>query len=1797
MKHFYRLSLIGLFLIISFFASSQAIFQSNASGNWSAPGTWAYVSGADLGTVGIPDAGDNAIIRNANIVNMNITTLTINDLTLNNTSSIDFNTNPGTLNVTGNIQMTGSTSIIRSGGGGGNTRNLNLTGNFTVTASSTAQMGGLNFTQNSASTFTINGTFQPTATNGNKILGRVIMNNGSLWDAAVNEAYTTNNFTIFDGAEINAAGVNATINIGGNLLVQSSVTGLHSKIGRVNITVTGTTTVSGYWEFSQSNSGTKTFNSTITVNPGGTWDNIVGEDPRINCSIVNNGLWPVPTGGNGRYDVLVGGNYTYSGNSTMGMTRLNITAATAVVTNQAPLRVTRTGNQGLSVVNGATFINGSGGYLYLTSSAIPVDVDGISIVNFSAANNTVEYDFAGAQTIHGTTYDQIVCSNSGTKTINSDVIVNTSLTITGSVIVDQNSGFGLTGNANLIMTGTTKFRTAQSGTVPSLVGTAHNLGAGTIIEFYRNGAQTAAASNPAAGGYPYKMVQVTQASVINLGLVTNIAEDLTFRNTASISSAAPVLNLTIGGEWDHGSTGASSFFAGSAITSSTFIQTSGTITASNLTQTINGNNGAFNHDGGTYNAGATGTLIFVTGNGQEIKGSAATTLANIVMANTNSITLLKNVTYSLLATFNAGSGNIVTQTSLLICTPTGTGVNRLAANSGFVEGNFQKALAAGSITRVFEVGTGTTYAPVTMIFVGNSVGSFTVSSTALDHPDVFSSLINPSRSANRYWTLKNNAVTFTSVNVTFQYVNADLDNIADATASIVKNLNSSTLVWTKPTQGTLSAGPPPTAQVTGLTTVASELPNGIAVDFQIGLEIDPTEVINRITGVGLSWINPATWVQTRTGTSSLLAQPTDNVVGTGTKFNTELAVNDIVYFSTNTIPGLATAYTVTAIASDVLLTVTPQPPATGATPYGRQYVPVNSIDAVIIGNAVLADATTTINYDRGSMTNIFSLDIGQGRTQRHQLTHTVATKLKMDGYAIVYQNTNDNTGNPHSWNINGGDAEVLGNTIMGGTVLGGVTPINDPDRIARININGGTLTANSISFRTAGGGAANQVAVLDASGGDGLINISGSFNFATGTKGTFTPKTTGTGSTVNFNGTNAQTLSYPTGTPTTFVYHNIRCNNSNVNGLSVVNDLAPASGNNRMSGDLSVQTGLLRIPGNNTITGGATKTFNISSGAVAGTFRMEGNQGFPTGFATYNLGTTGPSFGTVEFRNSGGSPFTIANLPGVDTYGNLNFKPSANIAYDLPNTTINVANQLTVGNGTDIATVRGTTATILAVVGDIFIDAASVLNATNISQTNVGGNWINNGSFTESTNTVSFNNLSSNVLRTIGGATPETFYNLTINTNALTDAVRLLNNTTVTNNLVLTKGELNLNGTTLAITNSATSAIDRTGANVGYIKGEKTTAPYGEVKWQQELAPAASVFVYPFGKSSTEYIPFTYTVTTAATGGSSPRTISVSTYGTATDNLPIMSPATNLNGTTGGVSVVDRYWAITLNNYIGTRPTATMDFVATDAEITTTGLNPETPTTYSGVTSAVLAAQRWSPSNYWDAAVGSPSQTYTPDTPAPTTNTGRVQILGWNQFTPGVASPWVLVDQSVPLPIELVEFTAVAKLGIVELNWRTASELNNDLFTIERSTSGEKFYKIDSISGAGTKSSESKYLAKDLNPNPGLSYYRLKQTDFDGKFTYSKVISVEIAAQNLWSVYPNPSNGDILNIRLTNQEINKEAYIGVHDVSGKQLFSQTSKVGTSGLITVEPFQKLTSGMYVITVAVEQRMVKQKLMVR
>ncbi|MBL0341089.1 MAG: hypothetical protein IPP71_09290 [Bacteroidetes bacterium] len=114
-------------------------------------------------------------------------------------------------------------------------------------------------------------------------------------------------------------------------------------------------------------------------------------------------------------------------------------------------------------------------------------------------------------------------------------------------------------------------------------------------------------------------------------------------------------------------------------------------------------------------------------------------------------------------------------------------------------------------------------------------------------------------------------------------------------------------------------------------------------------------------------------------------------------------------------------------------------------------------------------------------------------------------------------------------------------------------------------------------------------------------------------------------------------------------------------------------------------------------------------------------------------------------------------------------------------------------------------------------------------------------------------------------------------------------------------------------------------------------------------------------------------------------------------------------------------------------------------------------------------------------------------------------------------------DPGGPLPIQLVDFSAQLINDHVDLNWTTASEINNDYFTIQRSANAIEWENLQHIDGAGNSNSPRNYNLSDMHPLEGISYYRLKQTDFNGNTSNSKILKVQKGDFANLKIYPNPA--------------------------------------------------------------------------
>ena len=204
---------------------------------------------------------------------------------------------------------------------------------------------------------------------------------------------------------------------------------------------------------------------------------------------------------------------------------------------------------------------------------------------------------------------------------------------------------------------------------------------------------------------------------------------------------------------------------------------------------------------------------------------------------------------------------------------------------------------------------------------------------------------------------------------------------------------------------------------------------------------------------------------------------------------------------------------------------------------------------------------------------------------------------------------------------------------------------------------------------------------------------------------------------------------------------------------------------------------------------------------------------------------------------------------------------------------------------------------------------------------------------------------------------------------------------------------------------------------------------------------------------------------------------------------------------------------------------------------------------------------------------------------------GTVSVLGINYPT-----NWTATNQAAKftyncpgpcitlLPVNMLNFDGLGYDNYNVINWKTATEKNNDYFLLERSSDGHTFTEIAQIDGNGNSNEMIDYNYVHRNPNE-LEYYRLKQVDFDGKFEYSKVIAVNSKQGIDVNIFPNPTKHNF-SFSLS------ESYEGILTISYANVLGDISKETipvTKGNNTyqVQKFEDLDAGIYFVQIVNDQ----------
>lgn len=178
-------------------------------------------------------------------------------------------------------------------------------------------------------------------------------------------------------------------------------------------------------------------------------------------------------------------------------------------------------------------------------------------------------------------------------------------------------------------------------------------------------------------------------------------------------------------------------------------------------------------------------------------------------------------------------------------------------------------------------------------------------------------------------------------------------------------------------------------------------------------------------------------------------------------------------------------------------------------------------------------------------------------------------------------------------------------------------------------------------------------------------------------------------------------------------------------------------------------------------------------------------------------------------------------------------------------------------------------------------------------------------------------------------------------------------------------------------------------------------------------------------------------------------------------------------------------------------------------------------------------------------------------------------------------------NSTTPLPVELISFYAQQVKNDVQLNWTTATEKNNRRFELEKSINGIDFKLLsshNSLAPGGNSLSELNYSATDPEPTAGSTYYRLKQTDNDGSYKYSSVITFSYEKENnvRFVVFPNPNKGEFF-VDFSGIENEHEVSIEIRDLKGKTIYSHefVSQSEITNTVEIIPNERPERGEYLV----------------
>ena len=531
-------------------------------------------------------------------------------------------------------------------------------------------------------------------------------------------------------------------------------------------------------------------------------------------------------------------------------------------------------------------------------------------------------------------------------------------------------------------------------------------------------------------------------------------------------------------------------------------------------------------------------------------------------------------------------------------------------------------------------------------------------------------------------------------------------------------------------------------------------------------------------------------------------------------------------------------------------------------------------------------------------------------------------------------------------------------------------------------------------------------------------------------------------------------------------------------------------------------TGQLFLKGNLTVNSGvltcnhSVSFFGIYAGS--GVF-FNGTTAQTCSVLGGSLGTSSSSVGARFFYKTSGGPTALNEIyNGSIAQGTINgitnmAPPAGYAAWPtsgslIQNVTINNSGGVTLSTSKQINGVLTFTSGKLAIGSNTLALAGTV---SGMSATN------------------SFTGSASSVLSITGTGTLGTLYfnqtspettnllsTLTMNRTS-TGLFTLGNNVSVKSTLTLTNGLIYTGSNTLSVGTAAANGSISGGSSNSYVVAYDNNGTIGSLKHFVKLV---GTFSFPIGDPSS-YTPISVTLASATLTSAS-----ITAY-TKAEKIPGLSPSIT--------NYLNRYWELTPSGIDGPLYSVTYTYNQSDIVGSEANLIP--------IKKSGGIWNRPSGTSFFNGilmGVGS--------------NNATTNVLLWNTLT-SFSSYSAVGNQSIVLPTELISFKAIAQKSAVKLDWQTASEIDNDYFTVERSFDGIHFSPFTRLEGAGNSNQTINYSVNDYDYVNGINYYRLIQTDYNGEETISRIESVDMSIKQ---------NYFIKTVNSLGQEVN-HSYTGI----------------------------------------------------